>query len=185
VSIFPKECCYHKDPSCVYDCVGWDSNSKTYTLRNDAGDTVKAEVDDFTPVSMFDEELIKADGKGGFEVDKSVLQTGGSSLHAESPRASNMAKARKAERKKADPQDDAKEAVKVEVREILSQCETRAEIAEVCAHILGENAPDLITKYEQQDNGRFRMILGNRIRGVLLKQKIAGKKPDGYLAGFM
>jgi len=74
-------------------------------------------------------------------------------------------KPQKARKAKGDATETADEA-RAKVRELLSGATSREEIAKLAAEPLGTPAEALVEKYAHLDNGRFRMVLGNRLASV-------------------
>ena len=173
MAVFPREVCYHSDPSQVYETIAWSAKDKLYTLINDAGEKYLAGPDEFTILSSCREPLIKSDGKGGFIVDESITNSVEKAVQGEKKKAGRGERPlrRRASLLVEKAVQGGQEEAKTAVREALSLCEGREDVAKVAGKMLGEDWQDLMKKYESQDNGRFRMILGNRMRGHLKKQE--------------
>lgn len=181
---FPKpyrECCLHSDPRRVYDLTGWNPTEKLYRLRNDEGHTVFVRCNEFTPLSSCHEELIEAGPDGRLHPVSDLIEgvislslreepqeghplPSGATLDGPRPDVPGpVPKARKSQPKATGDAAGAKERV----RSMLAEASTREQIAGMAAEVLGEDSGCLISKYAHLDNGRFRMVLGNRMVGRL------------------
>jgi len=185
MKIFPRECYLHSDASCVYDVISWDPSTKLYRLRNDAGVTIDVDHTRFTLISDASEPLLEPTANGDivsvanlheqgieFEFTSSREALGGPPSHAPGDRATRTGATASGSRRPsggapAKAGSPEAEAAKAKVKELLSGCTSREELAAVAEPVLGEPAAELVEKYSHLDNGRFRMTIGNRMRGIL------------------
>jgi len=169
-----RECYLFSDPGRIYDLIGWDAATKQYRLQNDDGRIVDVSQNEFVPVSLAGEDLVLASDTGEMVPASEAMERGlaialpepsvGPSSHSPATTANKPRRPSKTKDKSAEAQGAAVEA-RSRVRELLAG-KSRDEMAEAAAGILGVSTEDLITKYAHLDNGRFRMVLGNRIAGV-------------------
>lgn len=169
----PKRECHVFNRPGIWDLIGFDRDTKKYTLRNDSKESIEVLHNEFVPVSLAGEDLVIASEDGRILPTTEALEQGilialpeaesGPSLNE--PRATG-AKPPKARRAQGAATEAAGEA-RAKVREALAGATSREEIAKVAAGILKEDAGALIEKYAHLDNGRFRMVLGNRMVGAL------------------
>lgn len=168
-----RECYVFARPAEIWDLVGWDRETKKYHLRNDAGESIDVFHSEFVPVSLANEDLVLASDDGRILPASEALggdiaiaprrPPDGPSLHAPGTTGEKPRTARRAKEHGTGATDEAR----AKVRELLSGAKTREEIAGVAADLLGISAGDLVAKYAHLDNGRFRMVLGNRMVGML------------------
>lgn len=190
-----RECCLHKDPSRIYDLTGWDAEKKLYRLENDLKERVYVRSHEFTLISSFNEDLLRATEQGTIEIDDvkiitvEDLMAGGYDVvpidgqdigipdqgqrearpcTREATRPDARTHGQKPKDGQAKSAPEASEA-KLRVRELLAGAEGREQLASVASELLDETPEALIAKYAHLDNGRFRMTLGNRMVGVLKK----------------
>lgn len=175
--MFPREVYLHSDPTRVYDCVSWDANTRKYTLISDTGLRLEVLSDEFTPVSMAGEELIQFTNDGKQITVQDLVDDNasfsvfhGPSSHDQPTTASGPRKGRKPRGGGTGATDEAKAQAKAQVAEMLGSCgNDRDEMAKIAGEVTGDHGPDLVLKYKHLDNGRFRMVLGNKMRSWLLK----------------
>ena len=170
--VFPREVCLHEDLEHVYECISWDPLTKKYTLVRDDNQTRFVDADEFTVISDASEDLLQATPDGKFisvqdQIDNQasfkVIKDRGPSLQEAAPKP----KARRDLGKSNDP-------IKNQVREIFSHCESREDVAEAAGKWLNVTPIVLLQQYEHLDNGRFRMVCGNKIRSLLKTQQAGG-----------
>lgn len=167
MSVFPREVYLHSDPANTYDCINWDPKTRLYCLRGPGGE-VRAESHEFTPVSLAHEELLQYTANGQLITVADQCETGaGFAFIRERPteRSAGTAqpdprpRARAASGGPAEGHDEAR----AQAQQLLAGADGRGELAERASGVLGESAQTLIEKYAHLDNGRFRMVLGNRL----------------------
>lgn len=177
--MFPRECCLHKDPTTVYDCVAWNSEEKKYKLKNDAGMVEWVGSNEFTPISEMREGLLAFNDEGRIITvtdEGRVYLTEASSSHAERSAGLGLDRASAPRRgttkalRDPKPSSEASERAKAEVKNLLEGRVDRLELATVAGGVTGDDPNELVEKYQHLDNGRFRMTLGNKMRGVLAKR---------------
>jgi hypothetical protein len=164
-----NECCLLSDPQKIYDLVGWDATTRKYLLRDDDRVEVNVEHYEFIPLHQKFTELVEADSDGRLITVAEALESG-EAIRIPTPSLPEFATPSKGFKKlsasspakpKAPPKDTG--PAREKVRELFAPCKTREEIAEVASSVLSVPAADLIEKYTHLDNGRFRMVLGNRM----------------------
>ncbi|KGO33153.1 hypothetical protein JT06_16150 [Desulfobulbus sp. Tol-SR] len=166
-----RECHVFNQPG-IWDLIGWDSKTRQYQLRNDEGETILVFHNEFVPVSLAGEDLVMASEDGRIlptteAIENKIEIALGKASEAPplyEPKATGE-KPQKARKAKGDATETADEA-RAKVRELLSGATSREEIAKLAAEPLGTPAEALVEKYAHLDNGRFRMVLGNRLASV-------------------
>lgn len=170
-----RECYVYSDPSVIWDLIGWDKETRKYRLRNDSGEYLDVFHNEFVPVSLASEDLVVANETGQIVPAIEALEQGLSIAITKAPDGPPLnddkqqgPKAKGPRKSEAKPREEA-EAARAKVRDLLASCKTREEIASAAEGVLGVSAPELIAKYAHLDNGRFRMVLGNRMVGTISK----------------
>lgn len=170
IEMLPKRECYlFRDPETIYDLIGWDRETKKYHLRNDRGESVDVFHSEFVPVSLAGEDLVLASETGEIVAASEAMERKLTIARTAVPVGLPSHESR-GERPKARTSPKSREEAtetRSRVRSMLEPCKTREEIAGVAAGVLGGSAETLIAKYAHLDNGRFRMVLGNRMVGTL------------------
>lgn len=174
--MFGRECCLHADPGHVYILTAWET--PFYVLTNDRGDVARCLAHEFTPISELGEDYLEATEDGRIEIIKDFMEildshslpeivkaVAGPPSRVRSPRGAGTGQASKAKGGTTEAQSEAK----ARVTALLECCNSREDIADIGACFLGDSAGNLLKKYEHLDNGRFRMVIGNRLRGLFLK----------------
>ena len=165
-----REVCLLSDLQHVYEIIDWDKNTKLWSLKNDLGATISVFHNEFVPLSEADEELVKAMPDGRLVTVSEMIEKNLkwerpaflSGKPAPSPEGPQAVKPAPSPERVAVDQDEAK----VKVSELLAPCDSREAVAEAAAGYLGSSTAALLEKYHHLDNGRFRMVIGNRLRSI-------------------
>lgn len=162
------ECLLLTEPQKIYDLLAWDDANKKYLLKNDDEKEVWVEHHEFIPFSFRFREYCEAGPDGQImtvaeamdkHLDIKVQKPAPSSQVPHSPGPAKQSAPRT--KTPVVPKDTG--PAREKVRELLAPCKTREDIAAVAGPHLKEEVDALIAKYAHLDNGRFRMVIGNRL----------------------
>lgn len=168
----PKRECHVFNRPGIWDLVGWDNRTRQYQLRNDDGETILVFHNEFVPVSMAGEDLVMASEDGRILPTTEAIENKIEIALGKASEAPPLYEPRTTTKRPGAPRrsegaaPETADEARAKVRELLAGATSREEIAKIAAEPLGIPAEGLIEKYAHLDNGRFRMVLGNRLVSV-------------------
>jgi hypothetical protein len=175
-----KVCVLLDDPCTNFVLTGWDQNSKLYTLKNSAGRIATVSHDKFVPIDDLCADFLTATPDGRIEIIQALPDTILPPHILARPSLASQPASRPHLRTRPAPchgdtapafSDPSADPVKARVRALLPAGLERADIADASATFLNISPADLLTKYAHLDNGRFRMVIGNRLTATFKKEK--------------
>jgi hypothetical protein len=155
---------------------GWNPDSKLYTLKNADGRVVSVAHDKFVPIDDLCADFLSATPDGRIEITKTLqddflpphlarLSLASHPAQRPNPRPCPASCSGGTASASSDPP-------KARVRTLLPAGLERADIADIAAPFLSCSPANILDKYAHLDNGRFRMVVGNKLTALFKKEEL-------------